>query len=290
MKNSRLYTVIGLVFLSYLLFKAVTSSIFLNKKDRINIVFYGPNTMFYSLGLEDISYRFSVPSNLEIDVPGGYGYYRIGALGKLISLEKKNDLFRKTFSAVSSSFVDLYFYPKSNAIYYGEQTGKKAHPSFVEIFMNGSNANMVDRLLVWLYFVRKSENLYKEIDKIPEIKEQNRAFLDRETFFKLYQGYFYKKTHRVIRDRVQILYTKSYRTALLISNILDGEGIQVVDLTQTEKAIKGCNVIYSRSNDKGSTTIKDVVSFFGCEVEKGDTDASDIILTLGNLENDWEVK
>ncbi|MBI3366415.1 hypothetical protein HY041_02190 [Candidatus Roizmanbacteria bacterium] len=289
MKDSKVYIVIIVVFVCYLFFKGITSSIFLNKQDRIDVVFYGSHTRFYSLGLGDVSYRFSVPSNLEVEVPGGYGYYRIGALGKLISLEKKHDLYKKTFSTVSSSFVDLYFYPKENIIYYDEQTKKNSFPTFVEIFMNGSNANLLDRVLLWLYFLQKSENQYKEIDNIPQMQIQNRALFDRVAFFKLYQGFFYKKTHRNIKDRVQILYTKNYKTALLLSNILDGEGIQVVDLSETDTILKGCNVIYSEVHNKSSTTTKDIANFFGCTVEKGETNVSDIILVLGDLEKEWGV-
>ncbi len=273
----------------YLVFKAITSSVFLNKRDRINIVFYGAHTTFYSLGLNDVSYFLGIPSNLEVEVPGGYGYYRIGALGKLISLEKQSDLFRKTFSSATSLFVDLYFYPKTDSIYYNEEIQKKSFPSFLEMFMNRSNANLLDRFLVWLYFVQKSENQYKEVGKIPQNKVQHRALLDREAFFKLYQGYFYKKTHRIIRDRVQILYTNGYKTALLISNMLDGEGIQVADLTETNQSPKRCGVIVN-SKDKDSPSAKDMADFFGCTLKKGDTTVSDIILVLGNLEKDWSVE
>ncbi len=283
-----------LFLLIYIFYKSITSSVFLNKKDRINVVFYGPHTTFYSLGIGDVNYRFSVPSNLEVEVPGGYGYYRIGGIGKLIFLEKKNDLFKKIFSAASSSFIDLYFYPKADAIYYGEQTKKNSFPRFFEIFMNGSNANPLDRVLLWLYFLQKSENQYKEIDKIPQTKEQNRALFDRVAFFKLYQGYFYKKTHRIIRDSVQILYTKNYKTALLMSNILEGEGIRVIDISQISnikyQISKKNNCLVMENNKKASFVAYELQKFFGCQFKQGETEVSDIILKLGGLEKEWEVE
>ncbi len=279
---------IFIVIVLYISIKFIQTSVFLKRKDRINVVFYGQNTTYYSLGFGDVSYFFSVPSNLEVEVPGGYGHYRVGALGKFISLQKKPDLFRKTFSSVSSSFVDLYFYPKTNMIYYNE-TPERFSPGIKEFMTYGSNANLIDRLIIWFYFLGKPSTYYKEINTIPKKKEGNKNLFDREEFFKTYQGFFYKKTHRIIKDRVQVLYTKSYTTASLISDILEGEGIQVADLTEMDRILKICKVVYS-SEKKSIKSAKDIADFFSCQLEKGETEVSDIILTLGNLENDWEVK
>ncbi len=287
--STRLLFLCIFLFIGYLFYKNIIGSVFLKKKDRINVVFYGPTTVFYSLGRdENINYFFRPPSNLEIEVPGGYGYYRVGALGKLFSLERKKDILKKSFSSLSSSFVDLYFYPTTNTIYYDEITPQKFLPSSSFIFTNSSNANLLDRFLLWTVFLQKSSNQYKEITDFPQKKRHNRALFDREAFFKEFQGYFYKKTYRNISDHVQILYTKSYKTALLISDILEGEGIQVVDLSQTETPQNGCKIIYSsqRINDP---TPKDMNSFFGCTIEKGETTISDIILILGSLEKEWSV-
>lgn len=270
----------------YLLIKTITSSIFIKNKDRVNIIFYGPNTTYYSLGFGDVSYFFSISSNLEVEIPGGYGYYRVGALGKFLTLEKKPDLFRKTFSSLSSSFVDLYFYPKTGEIYYNE-IPERFSPGIKEIMMFGSNSNPIDRLIIWFYFLGKPSAYFKEINSLPKKKEDNKSLFDREEFFKAHQGFFYKKTHRIIKDRVQILYTKSYKTAALISNILEGEGIQIVDITQISKNER-CLII--QNSNKASVTTNDLQTFFGCQFQKGDTEVSDIILKLGNLEKDWEVK
>ena len=284
---------IAVIFL-YLLFKSVSSSVFLKNKDRVNVIFYGPNTTYYSLGFGDVSYFFSIPTNLEVEILGGYGYYRVGSLGKFITLESKPDLLRKTFSSVSSSFVYLYFYPKTNAIYYNEHL-ERFSPGIKEIMLYGSNANPIDRLIIWFYFLGKPSTYYKKIDSLPRKKEDGKDLFDREEFFKTYQGFFYKKTHRIIKDRVQILYTKSYKTASLISNVLDGEGIQVVDVTQIPNPKSQipnidnkCMVI--EDNKKTSVTTKDIVAFFGCQFQKGETEVSDIILMLGNIEREWEVK
>ena len=277
------------LFVAYVLYKNIVGSVYLRKKDRINVVFYGSHTVFYSLGKNDISYFFTIPSNVEVEIPGGYGQYRIGALGKLVSLEKKNEIFKKVFSAATSSFVDLYFYPKTNAIYYGNASTQKFIPSATMILLNSSNANLIDRLLLWFFFLQKPTNQFKEISDLPQEKESNKALFDRIGFFKEYQGFFYEKAYRIISDRVQILYTENYKTALLISNILEGEGIQVVDLSQNKKSQRGCKVIYNIQNTN-DVTPRDIKTFFGCTIEKGETDVSDIILILGDLEKGWSVE
>lgn len=290
MKNSSLIILCAVIFVLYILYKNIVGSVFLKQKDRINVVFYGPTTVFYSLGRgENINYFFRVPSNVEIEIPGGYGYYRTGALGKLISLERKSDILKKSFSAASSTFVDLYFYPHENSIYYGEKNSKSLLPTLATIFMCNSNANLLDKALLWFFFLQKSSNQYKELSELPQKKEHNRAQFDREAFFNQFQGFFYNKTYRNLNDRVQILYTKNYKTALLMSNILEGEGIQVIDLSQTESLEKGCKVIYN-AQKLNDPTPKDMQRFFGCSLVKGETPVSDIILILGSLEKEWSVE
>ena len=82
------FIIIGLV---YYLFKSITGSVFLKGRDKINVVFYGENTRFYSLDQKNISYLLSFPSSIKVMVPGGYGEYKVGAIGKLASLEKKTN-------------------------------------------------------------------------------------------------------------------------------------------------------------------------------------------------------
>lgn len=290
MNKNKILLICLFFFIGYILYKNIAGSIFLQKKNRINVVFYGSTSTFYSLGFDrDINYFFTLPSNVEVGIPGGYGYYRIGALGKLVSLEQDRDILKKSFSAISSSFVDLYFYPQGQTIYYNKEAIQNNLPSFRTIFMYKSNSNILDRVLLWMMFLQNTPNQYKEIVDLPQNTDHGRALFDREAFFKEIQGYFYKKTYRNINDRVQILYTKNYKTAQLMSDILEGEGIQVVDLSQTDTSVKGCKIIYNgqKLNDP---IPKDMQNFFGCSIEIGETSVSDIIFILGNLEKDWSAE
>jgi len=259
------------------------SSIFLNKKERVNLVFYGPKTVVYSLSLNnDLTYLIYYPVNLSLLVPGGYGFYRVGALGKLVFLEKKPDLFKKVFSANNSFFVDLYFYPKKNEIYFDEKNDKKIWPTVSEIFFNRSNANFVDRLLVFYYLWLKKPSFYQTIS-LP-----NQERFNRDDFFKKTIGTFYKKIYREENLTAQIFYDNDYSTAKLLAQILEGEGIRVVDLSQKKlDSNKPCAIITALKTEV--QTVKDIRRFFSCDFRTGATSVSDIIINLGKLEKDWEV-
>lgn len=252
------------------------------------MVFYGPKTVFYSIAFDDINYRLLFPSDVAILVPGGYGYYKAGAVGKLVALEKKPDLFRKTFSANSFSFTDLYFFPKDLTVY-NNSAEEAVIPSFKEIFFSSSNANFFDRIFIFSRFIDKRSSQFKTINVLPIEVAGGKKVLNREDFFKGYQGFLYKKTYRNEQLTVQIIYTKSYKTATLISQILEGEGIRVVDLTLSTKINKDCLLI-EKKEGTFSQTAKDIGSFFGCQLRKGEPEISDIIFILGSLEKEWLVE
>ncbi len=294
-KHFKFYiSVLFFVFLFLILiYKNFTNSVFFKKKDRINIVFYGEESFYYSLG--EVNYFLSFPSDIELLFPGGYGYYRLGGLGKLVFLEKRPEIFRMTFSSATSSAVDLYFYPSVPQVHYGEKkTTEIVFPSLNKIFFNKSNGNIVDRLFLAFYFIAKKPSDYKIISNFSLTKEEDRALFDEERFFRENQGLFYKKTYRNIKNNVQIVYTKSYKTGLMLSRIIEGEGIRVVDITQVQDSrfkVQGsekCLVI--EESKKASLVANDLQKFFGCQFKRGETEISDIILVLGKLEKDWEVK
>ncbi|MBI5127012.1 hypothetical protein HZA76_00975 [Candidatus Roizmanbacteria bacterium] len=273
-----IFLVILGIFIIYFLIKNISGSVFLKNKDRINIVFYSENSSFFSLSKHDVNYLINFPSSIEVLVPGGYGKYKVGAIGKLISLENKYDLFNKVFSGATSSFVDLYFYPGKTEIYY-ENLNNSSLPKIDEILLSKSNANFVDRLFLLSKLVDRNQSNYKIISL-------DKALFDQDQFNKDFQGSFYKKSYRKIGSNVQIIYTKSYSTAYFISQIINGEGIRVVDLSQSNENAHGCQII-TKKIDLVGQALKD---FFGCSIKVGETPVSDIILKLGSLEKDWAVK
>lgn len=266
-----------LVYFLILIYKNISSSVFIKRKDRVNVVFYSNNTSFFSFSKKDVNYIIEFPPETEVLVPGGYGSYKLGSLGKLVSLEKNPDLFKKTFSAATSTFVDLYFYPRKVEIYY--QADKRSYfPKISEIVFSKSNSNFLDRLILIGKLFDKNQSNYKTISIFPKL-------FNREEFIKDFQGSFYKRAYRDKQATVQILYKKSYSTALLLSQMIDGEGIRVVDLSTDEKNPNKCLII----TKKIDLIDQALVDFFHCQLKEGETVLSDIIIKLGNLEKEWAV-
>jgi hypothetical protein len=109
---------------------------------------------------------------------------------------------------------------------------------------------------------------------------------DLKMFQKNLQGNFYSKVFRKLGDNVQIIYDSSYLTAELFSQMIDGEGIRVVDLSQGGSRKHQCRVI-AKKIDLISLELS---RYFKCRMQVGEPAISDIILELGSLEKDWAVK
>lgn len=285
-KTFLLWTVIGVTLL-YLGIKSIRSSIVLKQADRLNVVIYSETPVYYSMAFNDVSYFIPFQADYEMLVPGGYGYYRLGALGKLANLEKKPELIQKTFSSAVSSFVDLYFYPQSSVVYYGSSKLASVFPIPTDIFFSVSNASWLDRILILFIFSNRNKNQYKIITKLPVNNNKGIIRFDRETFFKNYQGFLYEKTFRDLNDTVQIRYKNNYKTAQLISQILEGEGIRIVDISDSDVNPGKC-IIYQ--NNKPGQTAQNIASHLHCRAEQKITDISDIIFSLGSLEKGWSVE
>ncbi len=264
----------------------------MRSRDRVNILFYKKQVNLFSIGKDDnINYLVQFYPDIKVPVPGGYGTYRIGALGKMVMLEKKPELLKKTFAGVTSSFIDIYFYSGEDTIYYGDAktVDKEMHIGFGDIFFLRSNANIFDRLFIYFLLSNKRQDQSMIVDEYPMESKNNDMLFSVEGFAKKYIGYFYRKTYREEKKNIQLLYNDKYNSAYRISAILEGSGIRVSDLTELDKPSKmRCLVVESGSEH--SITATDVAEYFGCILKKGDTGIYDIIITLGSLENDLEVK
>ena len=270
-----------LVCLIYYIFKSAVSSVFLKGNDKTNVVFYGKNTRLYSIGISDTYYILTFSPTSKVLIPGGYGKYRLGAIGKIASLDRDPDLIKRAMSSATSSFVDLYFYTNSGTIFYEDPAKYELFPTLKEFFLSKSDASLIDRFFVCVNLSNRNKNFYKIINLSDDFSE--------ETFNKNYQGSFYSKILREEGENLQIRYRKSYQTAKIVSRIVEGEGIRVVDLSESKYASKNCRLII-KNEKKQTKTVKSLANFFHCQVISGETEISDIILELGDLEEKWAIE
>lgn len=286
-KSSVIIIAFLLICLSYYLFKTITSSVFLKDRDKINVVFYGEGTRFYSLDRKNVNYLMSFSNAVKVVVPGGYGQYKVGAIGKLANLEKKPEIIGRTFSATTSTLVDLYFFQKKTLIYYDNLSLRWA-PTFKEIFLTNSNANLIDRIFIYYIFSTNSRETFQMIDLSPFESGGDNSTFDYNSFYKKFQGSFFQRTYRDYDINVQVMYKKSYKTAQLIGQMIEGEGIRVVDLSNQGRTIKGCLLITDKNTAVTKAYMR-LADFFRCKTQIGETTVSDIILELGDLEKDWNI-
>lgn len=279
-----IYFIVGLLII-YFLFASLRNSLLFNKKDRLNIVVYGEETAFYSYGFKDgVNYFISYPADIKILVPGGFGYYRLGALGKLVDLENEPSIFKKAFSSTTGSFVDFYFYPKKSEIFFGQEKKVVFFPKPTDFLFNRTNASIIDRFYVFTLFLTKQKNNFKQITNLPIKQENNDTYFDEKKFYDDQLGFFYQESMRGEKANVQIIYSNNIENANLLSKIIEGQGIRVVDISY-KSDLKTCYVI--EDSDQSLKTVDMLVAFLGCRKKKAKTNPYDIILELGVKEKEW---
>lgn len=290
--NNYLYVIIVLFIFVYFFYKVATSfsqSLFLTDNNRINIVLYGAESAFYSLDKKDNRhYVMYFAPDLKMNVPGGYGNYRVGSLGKLVHLEKNPYLFGKTFSVATTAFVNYYFYPRGEAVFYGKEIpAEKKGVKISDIFFLKSNAGFFDRLYLTIFFFSKNTDDFNSIDYSEKVNAiQNDVYFQDDSFAKESIGLLYQTLYRDEQKSIQILYNKNYEVAKNIGNLLEGNGIRVNDLSLDINKSKTCSVI--ESGNVHSNTAQDIAAFFNCQLKSGTTDVYDIVFILGSKEVEWE--
>lgn len=283
----KLIVIIIVGYCTYAVIRSIKNSIIFLKKDRVNVIFYGEKTVFFSFGLTDgVNYRSQFDNDLAIRVPGGYEYYKIGSLGKLSSLEKKPDLIQKAFSSATSSFIDFYFYPKKISIY-TKNRENETFPSVMHMLFSPqyhTNASFFDRILLSVVLVNKRKNDFLRLEVSNASPDEQSS---EEQFDNIHQGYFYQKKLREEGKNIKIMYS-NYSTAVRLSRIIEGEGIRVVDLSSVPNNHKTC--IIQDSTDKNgafSMTSEHLARLFVCRIEKSIHE--DIIFILNDtIENEWQ--
>ncbi len=289
--NKKIFFISITILVIGLLFNQIRHSLFITRPDRLNLVFYGQNVIFYSLDLENkIHYRINLSSDVRVKVPGGYGEYRVGALGKLIKLEKTPKLLQKTVSAALSNFTQIYFYPDSELIYQHQPKDTMRLPSIKQLVSYKSNAGLFDRLYLFILFLFQGREINQNIASLVITDKDNDRVWQREDFANKYLGYWYSKNLRQERANVAIIYQKNYHTALLLSSIIEGNGIKIVDLSENLQQQNNLGCLVEYNSVKVINTVDTIVKFFQCNKQQAETGSVDIIIRLNSLEKEWEIE
>ncbi len=288
-----IYIAVAIFIVIYFLFKLVqlfTSSLFFVDNSRINILFYGQETAYYSIDKKDARhYVMYFPADIKMQVPGGYGTYRVGSLGKLAKLDSNFELLKKTFSVGTTSFVTYYFYDDVDTVFYGNTVPEeRKKPKISDIWFLKSNAGFFDKLYLTLTFLqKKKDEFYIIAYQEKENKALNDVFFQEESFIKNSIGLLYQSQYRDEQKSIQIQYATSYDVAQSVGSLLEGNGIRVSDISIDLEKNKNCIII--ESSEVPSRTSQDLAAFFNCPIQKRKTDVYDIVFILGNEEKSWEI-
>lgn len=285
-RNLYLYGIVITGVIGYILFLIIRSfsqSLFIKQKDRINFIVYGQNTAVYSIGLIDgQDYILPFPAELKVNIPGGYGSYRVGSIGKLVKLDKKPDIYKQTFSLAVGTFVPYYFYENKDEIYYqsNEPTKKSFSPGRNVFMFFNTNASFFDKLYFTLLMSQRDYERFKLVT--------NSGDFNQDEFLKRTLGLLYAKTYRSEKKNIQLFFSETYKTAGRIGSILEGSGIRVSDISYEEPEKKNC--VIKEGSSMPSFTSQTLIDFFHCERWEGDTGVYDILFYLGEkIEREWEV-
>lgn len=268
--------------------RSIQQSFFSLHKDRINVLFYREQTDFLSFGLTDkVHYWISFDNDLMIDVPGGYGQYKIGSIARLAQLEKKPQLIRNAFSSATSAFVHFYFYPKK-IITYTEMKKSNAFSSSMSIVFSphyNTNASLTDRILLFFIMLNKRKNDFLHFES--RRTSSGSIFLDGQ-FSDLYKGYFYQKKFREEGKKVSIIYS-NYSAVERLSRILEGEGIRIVDQTFEKKSNSQCIIEDTlHDHERVSLTSSYIAEIFHCRIINKKKGGNLLFVLGGHLEKEWE--
>jgi hypothetical protein len=261
------------ILMLYLVHEVLTSQ-FLSRRDRITIGVY-----------DDVPYVFSYDkttrlgtviyfnSDVMVTVPGGYGWYRLGSVRLLATIEHKtNALLTQTFAQLIGAPVDLAIYRTTKDLIDNKVS------DFMEYFMSKrglkvlfskdyaiSSTNLIDRFLVNRALNTSPDRLIVVNAENDYVTRDNRKFYTPEKLDSRNKGYFYQKTASESSVKVHITANrKQYRAGTEIARLIEGMGIKVLSVDEdTANSLHECIIRYST---QGKTIAALLHNYFPCKL------------------------
>lgn len=280
------FSVILCLFLVFFIIQ-LYKSLFIQRPERINLLFLNQNPILLSLStIGESNYYINLYPDLKLNIPGGYGDYRVGALVKLAQLEIDNGLISRAIEGSTFTFLNYYFFPNKIQTYFGKTPTLEFNLNLKNIIFNKSNASFFDKAYLFFKIIGVQNHNFIKLNAFEKINNNKDLIFDSERFAEEYNGLFFQHTYRDERKSVQILYTNNYNSADIIAKILENNGIRVVDISKTDKTDKKCEVLEKAK--KYSKTSKDISTYLDCKLVNGKTEISDIVIFLGDKEELWK--
>lgn len=216
-------------------------------KERLNIVVYSQRFYLYSIDLRtDLDYLIALPLEYKADIPGGYGEYLLGSLGKLAVLEKDLDLIKRATGRIFAVPVDLLFFKDLGRVYQKppEDNEKILQPR--EVFLYSSDADLADRIYLFLKLLDAGKRKVKKIS-VYRFVEDGRLNIQKVNEYT--DGLFLSSALREENRLVQI-YSSYPSAGENLMDLLEGVGINVFEVS-SKASDEPCQIVeYSDSASK----------------------------------------
>lgn len=234
--------ILGLILSLYLITQFSRSLVF-RETDRINIGVYGERPYVYSLNPhKNLAFVVEFEPEYEVNVPGGYGWYKLSSLNLLGRIEKNRPLLlEKAFSELIGSPVDYVYFPKEAAIK-SSKTGSFANYYrereriiFGNSYQNSIN-NLFDRIFIRRIFrVRPERLIFLATSDLFLENKGNRRY-DIEVLDGRLKGLFYHDS--ILKEglkAVLVTRARNYESAKRILRQVEGMGIKVIEIRVAKK-------------------------------------------------------
>ena len=253
-------------------------SFFMSPMQRVNIGIWGKRSMIISYNLTAPRHTLIMFSNTyPVDIPGGLQGYTIGALGKLVALEKKPLIYKKALSAAGDVLVHKVQYQTTDDIYYddygnmSEDVELQAH--IRKALFGPGELTLFERLFLW-----------SRLSEITSVQTARHLVSSQKPDITLYE-----KAFRNEKKLVQIRYAQGASSAFAFAGMLENIGIRVADSMRVDRdqsMAQTCTVM--EADGEKSATAAFIVDYFGCAHVTGQTGLYEIIFTLGPvIEQEW---
>lgn len=270
--------IIVFVYIVYFLFNSLNKSLIFKTSGRYTYVIYNEKPFVISFNFTDKLHTYiELDNSEEIIVPGGYGKYRIGSLGKLAFLKKDYSIIDRAISNYISARINGSLIQNDGSIYEDLKDDTKINKNTLkQLFLidHISNIPFFDR---W-YILSQILIYNRSANKLEKISKNQKDITGR----------LYDKVLRNDNKTIQIMYS-SYNSASVLARIMDGSGARVVDMLSLDSPYdySECEII--DSSDPVSITSQYMRDFFGCSLKRGKTQLSDIIIILNKkIEEKWD--
>ncbi len=194
----KLFLLFGFLFL-LIAAAQVKTSIFLSKRERVSIAVFGEKPYVLSYDKKNhLGHLAYFDPNILVNVPGGYGWYRLGSVSLLGKIEgQQKELLKRTFEELSGAFVDIVVYPKDSAVI------DRTKSAFVDYFLSSrskitpnfykfSTDNIIDRFLLKKTLRLRMDKLVILSLEKDYFKKNKKSYYRAELLDSRLKGFFYQ--------------------------------------------------------------------------------------------------